>query len=148
MKNLKAPLGIYGVLGNHDWWYNGEKVRHAFENQGIPILDDEVKELNWRGRSFWLAGLADLWTRPQHVAATIAKAPVGSNVIALTHHYLAYRGTSEAQTDELNLMRKMVSAHALTFRVGVSEDEGTQDLYGAAGVPTMAIIDRAGVVRE
>jgi len=45
-------------------------------------------------------------------------------------------------------MRKMVSDHALTFRVGVSEDERTQDLYGAAGVPTMAIIDRGGVVRH
>ena len=72
----------------------------------------------------------------------------GLSVIALTRHYLAYRGTPEAQTDELNLTRKMVSAHALTFRVGVSEDEGTQDLYGAAAVPTMAIIDRAGVVRH
>jgi thiol-disulfide isomerase/thioredoxin len=70
----------------------------------------------------------------------------GLNVIALTRHYLAYRGTAEAQGDELNLMRKMVSDHALTFRVGVSEDERTQDLYGAAGVPTMAIIDRAGLV--
>ena len=86
LKNLKAPLGVYGILGNHDWWYNGEKVRHAFENEGIPILDDEVKELNWRGRSFWLAGLADLWTRPQHVAQTIAKAPAGSTIIALTHN--------------------------------------------------------------
>lgn len=72
----------------------------------------------------------------------------GLNVIALTRHYLAYRGTPEAQADELNLMRKMVSDHALTFRVGVSEDERTQDLYGAAGVPTMAIINRAGVVRH
>ena len=72
----------------------------------------------------------------------------GLNVIALTRHYLAYRGTPEAQADELNLMRKMVSDQALTFRVGVSEDERTQDLYGAAGVPTMAIIDRAGVVRH
>ncbi|PYS61932.1 MAG: hypothetical protein DMF74_14935 [Acidobacteria bacterium] len=72
----------------------------------------------------------------------------GLNVIALTRHYLAYRGTPEAQADELILMRKMVSDHALTFRVGVSEDERTQDLYGAAGVPTMAIIDRGGVVRH
>src|SRR5438093_917924 len=23
MKNLRAPLGVYTVLGNHDWWYNG-----------------------------------------------------------------------------------------------------------------------------
>ena len=86
LKNLKAPLGVYAILGNHDWWYNGEKVRHAFENEGIPVLDDEVKELNWRGKSFWLAGLADLWTRPQHVTATIDKAPAGATVIALTHN--------------------------------------------------------------
>lgn len=72
----------------------------------------------------------------------------GLNVIALTRHYLAYRGTPEAQADELNLMRKMVADHFLPFRVGVSEDERTQDLYGAAGVPTMAIINRAGVVRH
>jgi thiol-disulfide isomerase/thioredoxin len=72
----------------------------------------------------------------------------GLNVLALTRHYLAYRGTPEAQADELNLMRKMVSDYALPFRVGVSEDERTQDLYGAAGVPTMALIDRTGMVRH
>ncbi len=86
LKNLKAPLGVVGILGNHDWWYNGEKVRHAFENAGIPILEDDVKKLSWRGKSFWLAGLADLWTRPQHVAQTIAKTPTGATVIALTHN--------------------------------------------------------------
>jgi predicted MPP superfamily phosphohydrolase len=74
------------VLGNHDWWYDGERVRRAFESVDIAILDDEVKELNWHGRSFWLAGLADAWTRPQHISATIAKAPPGSTVIAFTHN--------------------------------------------------------------
>ncbi len=86
LKNLKAPLGVYGVLGNHDWWYNGDRVRQVFENEGIPILEDEVKELNWHGKSFWLAGLADLWTRPQHIAPTIEKAPAGATIIALTHN--------------------------------------------------------------
>src|SRR5882762_9130654 len=23
LKDLHAPLGVYSVLGNHDWWYNG-----------------------------------------------------------------------------------------------------------------------------
>jgi predicted MPP superfamily phosphohydrolase len=86
LKNLKAPLGVYGVLGNHDWWYNGEKVRHAFEDVGIPILENDVRELRWRDQSFWLAGLADLWTRPQSIAPTIAKVPAGSTIIALTHN--------------------------------------------------------------
>jgi len=86
LKNLQAPLGVYAVLGNHDWWYDGQRVRRAFENEGIKILEDELAELSWRGHSFWLVGLADLWTRPQHVAQTVAKAPPGATVLAITHN--------------------------------------------------------------
>src|SRR5882762_7215874 len=86
LKNLGAPLGVYAVLGNHDWWYNGARVRRAFEQHGIHVLDDEVAEVKWRDRSFWLVGLADLWTRPQHITETIAKVPTGSTIIALTHN--------------------------------------------------------------
>ena len=86
LKNLKAPMGVYAVLGNHDWWYSGEKVRSAFEQNGIHVLDNEVFEIKWYGKSLWLAGLADLWTRPQHIQETIAKAPPGATIIALTHN--------------------------------------------------------------
>src|SRR5215204_4310449 len=27
LKDFNAPLGRYSVLGNHDWWYSGPKVR-------------------------------------------------------------------------------------------------------------------------
>jgi predicted MPP superfamily phosphohydrolase len=86
LKDLKAPLGVYSILGNHDWWYDGEKVRRAFEQNGIRVLEDEVAEIKWRERSFWLVGLADLWTRSQHIDETIAKTPPGSTIIALTHN--------------------------------------------------------------
>jgi predicted MPP superfamily phosphohydrolase len=86
LKNLRAPLGVFAVLGNHDWWYDGKKVRLGFEQNGIRVLEDEVLELNWQGKSFWLAGLADLWTRPQRINETIAKTPADSTVIALTHN--------------------------------------------------------------
>ena len=86
LKNLKAPLGVYSVLGNHDWWYNGEKVRLAFEENGIRVLEDDVAEIKWRDRSFWLVGLADLWTRRQHIPETLAKVPPGATIIALTHN--------------------------------------------------------------
>jgi len=86
LKNLEAPLGVYAVLGNHDWWYNGARVRRAFEQDGIHVLEDEVAEVKWHDRSFWLVGLADLWTRPQHITETIAKVPTGSTIIALTHN--------------------------------------------------------------
>ena len=86
MKDLHAPLGVYAVLGNHDWWYNGGKVRRAFEANGIPILENEVAEIKWRDKSFWLVGLADSWTRPQHINETLAKVPEGATMIALTHN--------------------------------------------------------------
>lgn len=85
LKDFRAPLGIYAVLGNHDWWYNGEKVRAALEQNGIKVLEDDVAELKWRNGSFWLMGLTDFWTHPQHIKETMAKVPMGSPVIAMTH---------------------------------------------------------------
>ncbi len=86
LKNLSAPLGVYAILGNHDWWYNGEKVRRALEENGMHVLEDEVAEVKWHDQAFWLVGLADLWTRPQHIGETIAKVPTGATIIALTHN--------------------------------------------------------------
>jgi predicted MPP superfamily phosphohydrolase len=86
LKNLRATLGVYCVLGNHDWWYSGQRVRRAFEQNGIPVLEDEVTELKWRDRSIWLVGLADLWTRPQHISETLTRVPNGATVIAITHN--------------------------------------------------------------
>jgi predicted MPP superfamily phosphohydrolase len=86
LKDLSAPLGVYSVLGNHDWWYDGKHVRRALEQNGIKVLEDEVVQLNARGTSLWLVGLADLWTRQQHIEETISKVPEGAPVIALTHN--------------------------------------------------------------
>ena len=86
LKELRAPLGVYSVLGNHDWWFNGRVVREALEQNGIKVLDDDVLKVDARGTSFWLVGLADLWTRPQRVAETVAKVPENTTVIAMTHN--------------------------------------------------------------
>ena len=86
LKELRAPLGVYSVLGNHDWWWDGLRVRRGLEANGIKVLDDEVFEVKAPGGSIWLAGLADLWTRPQRVGQTIAKIPSDATIIALTHN--------------------------------------------------------------
>ena len=86
LKDLHAPLGVYSVLGNHDWWYNGEKVRRALEANGIKVLENQVASIDVRGTQLWLAGLADLWTRPQYIDETIAQVPQGAPLIALTHN--------------------------------------------------------------
>jgi uncharacterized protein len=86
LKDLRAPLGVYAVLGNHDWWYNGARVRQALEQNGIKVLEDKSAKVDARGTSFWLVGLADLWTRQQRIADTVATVPEGQPLIALTHN--------------------------------------------------------------
>lgn len=71
----------------------------------------------------------------------------GLEILALTRHYFAYRGTADSQAEELELMRTTVGEHELDFRVGVAETERTQELYGATGMPTLCLIDRRGIVR-
>jgi predicted MPP superfamily phosphohydrolase len=57
---LKAPLGVYAVLGNHDWW-SGEvpAIREAMNAEGIRLLENAAVPINWKGGRFWLAGLGD-----------------------------------------------------------------------------------------
>jgi uncharacterized protein len=86
LKDLRAPHGVYSVLGNHDWWYNGARVRGALEKNGIKVLENEAVRLEVRGTSMWLAGLSDLWTRPQKMDETIDKVPQGEPMIALAHN--------------------------------------------------------------
>src|SRR6185503_15305030 len=86
LKDLRAPLGVYSVLGNHDWWYSGSKVRKALEQNGIKVLENESVKVDAHGTSFWLVGLADLWTQPQRIADTLAGVPEGQPLIALTHN--------------------------------------------------------------
>lgn len=86
LKELRAPLGIYSVLGNHDWWYDGERVRQELEQNGIKVLENETAQINARNRSLWLVGLSDLWTRSQRINETVEKVPQGEPIIALAHN--------------------------------------------------------------
>lgn len=86
LKDLRAPLGVYSVLGNHDWWYSGLRVRKNLEQNGIKVLENESAKVDARGTSLWLVGLADLWTRPQRIGDAVATVPEGQPLIALTHN--------------------------------------------------------------
>lgn len=71
----------------------------------------------------------------------------GLEILAITRHYMAYAGTPEAKTEELNLMRAVLAEHRVVFPVGVAADERLQAVYGANGLPTVVLVDRHGVVR-
>lgn len=59
---LRAPLGVYAVLGNHDNWHGAERFVRAFGAAGVPLLENKSVELKFHGKAFTLTGFPDLWT--------------------------------------------------------------------------------------
>jgi predicted MPP superfamily phosphohydrolase len=62
---LSAPLGVFAINGNHDWWDDGAAQRAGggpilsqrnLEDAGIPVLANAVRRLMKDGRPFWLTG--------------------------------------------------------------------------------------------
>jgi predicted MPP superfamily phosphohydrolase len=63
---LRAPLGVFAVLGNHDH-YSGEpeRLRRLVEAAGIPVLHNRLVHLSRGGARLRLAGIDDLhWGKP------------------------------------------------------------------------------------
>jgi len=91
---LKARLGVYSILGNHDWWYDVAGVRKALAGVRIPVLENDAVLLNDGGRRFWLAGLGDQlahWIGPGNfegvddLPGTLARVTTDDPVILLVH---------------------------------------------------------------
>ncbi|MEI9938395.1 MAG: metallophosphoesterase [Pseudomonadota bacterium] len=82
---LRAPLGVFAVLGNHDWWNNGPKVRAAFEAHGLTVLDDEVRRIRYHGRSFCLLGVRDETERLRSGQKELELALPGMPLLVLMH---------------------------------------------------------------
>ncbi|AKU99216.1 Phosphoesterase [Labilithrix luteola] len=85
LAELRAPLGVIAVLGNHDWWNDGVRVRHALESNGIVVLENEVRRIEKNGKSFYIVGLADAVTREQQIRPTLDAVPAGEPMIVLVH---------------------------------------------------------------
>jgi predicted MPP superfamily phosphohydrolase len=59
LTRLHAPLGLYSILGNHDWWNNHGEIRAALADAKITIMENDAVLLPHAGGQFWLAGLGD-----------------------------------------------------------------------------------------
>ncbi len=86
LKGLRAKYGVYGVIGNHDWWYDEAKVRADFEAAGIKILENETAAIEVDGETVNLWGIEDNWKNRRVPTGAFDKIPVKENILALTHN--------------------------------------------------------------
>ena len=70
LADLKAPLGVHAILGNHDWWEDLDVQRRkagptpsgiAMRRAGISVYENDAVRLRKGKHAFWIAGLGDQW---------------------------------------------------------------------------------------
>lgn len=86
LAKLEAPAGVYAVLGNHDWWFDPDRVRKALEAVSIPVLDDRASPISHGSCHFWLAGVSDWWEGPHDVVRALEAVPPDAPTILFTHN--------------------------------------------------------------
>lgn len=87
LARLRAPLGVFAVLGNHDHYSKAaESVRLAMRRAGIHELTNRGADLRRHGQHLRFCGVGDLWTEKQDLRAALG--PVGGtdSAILLSHN--------------------------------------------------------------
>jgi predicted MPP superfamily phosphohydrolase len=90
LKPLKARLGVYAVIGNHDRWRDPGRVFRFFPSNGIPILENRSLDVG----PFWVTGIGDEHTHAADPARALKGLPKGATALCFTHSPDAFAGLS------------------------------------------------------
>jgi predicted MPP superfamily phosphohydrolase len=153
---MRAPLGVFAVLGNHDFavrnalgWRSRPGLHSAMADalagQGIRVLRNESVTLEQGGR-LHLAGVDDLWSRACEPAQALAGLPAAEPRVLLAHnprtveHLGDHRcdvvlsgHTHGGQIDWPGLGRVTLGRKAKRYAAGLYRHGGTH-LYVSRGV--------------
>jgi predicted MPP superfamily phosphohydrolase len=86
LRMLSAPLGVFGVLGNHDYWHGGEEAKAGMRRAGIDELTDRGVWLTRGSNRLRLGGVDDLWCGQPDVTAAVGDATREDAVLLLSHN--------------------------------------------------------------
>lgn len=85
ISQMKAPHGLWAVLGNHDDRTDRKHVTQALQAENIQVLANQSQAIERDGARFWLAGLNDVLSRTADLSKTLHTVPEGEPVIMLVH---------------------------------------------------------------
>jgi len=142
LSHLKAPLGIYGVLGNHDFWSGAESVAMICETftrqMGMVWLRNRSVTVKRGGASLRLLGVDDYW-EPSCSLAQACRGLDGDSVRILLSH-------NPDINDDISLSRERIDL------VLAGHTHGGQVVMPFLGQPVMPSKFgqkyRAGLVRD
>jgi predicted MPP superfamily phosphohydrolase len=82
---LRAPLGVFAVLGNHDVASDPHFITKHLEDRGIAVLRNHALPIQQGSSRFWLAGVDDVVEGKADLNLTLASIPQGEVVVLLCH---------------------------------------------------------------
>jgi len=85
LSELRAPLGIYAVLGNHDIWLGDKEVQQAIAISGVTVLENRGLILEFQNTPFYLAGLSDSMSDTPDLNTALLNLPSEMFCILLAH---------------------------------------------------------------
>ena len=142
---LRAPDGIFGVLGNHDFYTReADRVARTATEGGVHILRDESRVIHRGGSSLTLLGIDDTGTGPltvQRIRRAAAHAAASGPRILLCHRPYFFR---EAAAEGVDLM---LSGHTHGGQVVLGEVAGIAFTPAALASPYLAGPYQEGAAR-
>lgn len=123
LSGLKAPMGVFGVLGNHDHWTDAVRCKAAMRAARITELTNTGVWLEKVAAKLRLCGVGDLWGDVQELDLALDDAGAGDAAILLSHN----PDFAEVMTD--TRVGLMLSGHTHGGQVVLP-------LYGAPFVPS------------
>jgi predicted MPP superfamily phosphohydrolase len=156
LAGLRTPLGVYGLLGNHDRARHGAHTMAALERAGITVLENRAARVG----GLWLAGVSDTRSARADPEAALAGVPHGEPVVAITHSpdvfpriprrvALTLAGDTHAGQVNVPLLRRLFipSRFGDRYRVGLIEEDGHR-LLVHPGIGTSRLPVRLGATPE
>lgn len=144
LSSLSSPLGVYAVLGNHDAWYDKNRLRAKLEAADVTVL---VNEFTTPQKGVCLVGLADADTGRED--PNIFKGcPATDRIIALMHSpdsflympsetMIGFAGHTHGGQINLPIIGRAVTATRIGRRYAYgSQRFGGVPVYITAGIGT------------
>lgn len=83
LAQLKAPLGVFGVLGNHDYYQPNRLSERLIQEANVHILRNKGIDLQ---NGLFICGIEDTWRGRFDPDAAQANRPKHTGMIALSHN--------------------------------------------------------------
>jgi len=97
---LRARDGVFVSMGNHDYFGDGEPLVSMLDRRGAKVLRNAGVTLERGGKSLYLAGVDDTWTRRDDIEKALRDCPAEATVVLLAHDPKSFQ---EAKKKEVAL---------------------------------------------